>query len=181
VSPIREPSGKYTRTAIALHWLLGLALLAQISFGFLLDEIAPRNTPARAGVINLHKSCGMVLGVLIALRLVWRFRHAPPPWPASMLHNERRAAHWVHGLLYTCMLLMPLSGYVASNFSKYGVVFFGMHLEPWGFESRQVYAFFNTIHVSTAFVFTALIAGHVLAALKHAWVDRDGIFSRILP
>ena len=89
MSPTREPSGKYTRTAIALHWLLGLALLAQISFGFLLDEIAPRNTPARAGVINLHKSCGIVLGLLIALRLVWRFRHAPPPLAGQ--HAAQRA------------------------------------------------------------------------------------------
>jgi len=181
VSPTRAHSGKYTRTAIALHWLLGLALLGQICFGFLLDEIAPRGTPARTGVINLHKSCGMVLGVLIALRLVWRYRHAPPPWPANMLRNEQRAARWVHGLLYACMVLMPVSGYVASNFSKYGVVFFGTHLAPWGAELPKVYAVFNGIHVTTAFIFTALIAGHVGAALKHAWVDRDGLFSRILP
>ena len=65
----------YTRTAVVLHWAIGLALLAQIVFGFLLDDIAPRGTPARAGVINLHKSFGLVLLALIVVRLLWRWRH----------------------------------------------------------------------------------------------------------
>lgn len=172
---------RYTRTAIWMHWLIGLAILAQIVFGFLLDEIAPRNTPARTGVINLHKSFGMSLGVLIALRLLWRVWHRPPVWPKAMTATERLAAAIVHRTLYACMVLMPTSGYVASNFSKYGVKYFGFALEPWGPELPQVYAFFNSVHIATAYVFSALILGHVLAALKHALVDRDRIFSRMLP
>ena len=171
----------YTRTAIWLHWLLGLALLAQIAFGFSLDEIAPRGTPARSGVINLHKSCGMVLAIVIAVRLAWRLSHPPPDWPVSMGLGERLAAQLVHRLLYACMILMPLSGYVASNFSKFGVVFFGVHLPPWGPPLQDMYALFNGIHVGTAFIFTGLIVGHAVAALKHAWLDRDGVFSRMLP
>ena len=172
---------RYDRVAIALHWLIGLALLGQIGFGFMLDDIAPRGTPARAATINLHKSFGMVLGVLIVLRLLWRQRHKPPPWPAAVSANEQRAATLGHRTLYACMLVMPLSGYVASNFSKYGVKFFGAALKPWGPELPQVYNFFNAMHVATAFVFAALIVGHVAIALKHALVDRDGVFSRILP
>lgn len=61
-----------------MHWLVGLALISQIAFGFLLDDIAPRGTPARASVINLHKSIGVALAVLIAARLLWRLAHAPP-------------------------------------------------------------------------------------------------------
>jgi cytochrome b561 len=172
---------RYDRVAIALHWLIGLALLAQIGFGFLLDDIAPRGTPARAATINLHKSFGIVLGVLIALRLLWRQRHTPPAWPAVMSGSQQRAATLGHRALYVCMLLMPLSGYVASNFSKHGVKFFGATFKPWGPDLPQVYNAFNTLHVATAFVFTALIVGHVAIALKHALVDRDGVFSRILP
>ena len=63
-------STHYGRVAIALHWLIGLALLGQIGFGFMLDNIAPRGTPARAATINLHKSFGIVLGLLIVLRLL---------------------------------------------------------------------------------------------------------------
>ena len=46
---------RYTRTAIALHWLIALVILAQIPFGWYLDEI-PRGTPARGWYVNLHKS-----------------------------------------------------------------------------------------------------------------------------
>jgi len=171
---------RYTRTAVWLHWLLGIALLGQITFGFMLDEIAPRATPARSGVINLHKSFGIVLGLLIVARLCWRLTHAPPPWPTAMGAMERRAAQMVHVALYVCMVLMPLSAYVASNFSKFGITFFGMPWPPWGPPLPSVYAFFNGVHVTTAVVFSVLIAGHVLAALKHAWVDRDGVFARML-
>jgi len=179
-SPRVVPSTRYTRTAVWLHWLLGVALLGQIAFGFMLDEIAPRATPARSGVVNLHKSFGIVLGLLIAARLCWRISHAPPPWPATMGEIERRAARAVHAALYVCMVLMPLSGYIASNFSRFGITFFGVAWPPWGPPLPAVYAFFNGVHVTTAMVFTALIAGHVLAALKHAVLDRDGVFARIL-
>ena len=173
------PAARYGRVAIALHWLIGAALLAQITFGFLLDDIAPRGTPARAATINLHKSCGMVLALLIGVRLLWRLKHRPPPWPLALSAWQRSTAQWNHRLLYACMLMMPLSGYLGSNFSKYGVKFFGLALKPWGPVSPPVYAVFNGIHIVTAFLFCGLIAVHVAAALKHALVDRDAVFSRI--
>ena len=173
--------GRYDRVAAALHWLIGAALLAQIGFGFLFDEIAPRGTPARGTVINLHKSFGIVLGLLIVGRLLWRLRHRPPAWPATMPAWQRRAADLGHRALYACMLLMPLSGYVASNFSKHGVKFFGIALRPWGADLPAVYSAFNLLHIVTGFVFAALIAGHVAIALKHVFIDRDGMFARIWP
>ena len=171
----------YTRTAVVLHWAIGLALLAQIVFGFLLDDIAPRGTPARAGVINLHKSFGLVLLALIVVRLLWRWRHRPPAWPAAMSAWQRRAAMLGHRALYACMLVLPLSGYVASNFSKHGIRFFGIKLPAWGPDIPAIYDLFNGVHVVTALCFTALIVGHVVFALKHACVDHDGVFARIWP
>lgn len=179
--PETDEAQHYTRTAVLMHWLLGLALLAQIGFGFSLDAIAPRGTPARAATINLHKSFGIALFVLIVARVLWRWRHRPPAWPASMPAWQQGAAAWGHRALYACMLVMPLSGYIASNFSKHGVRFFGTPVPPWGPDLPQVYQLFNGLHVATAFIFTALIAGHVLAALKHAWIDHDGVFSRMWP
>jgi cytochrome b561 len=172
---------RYGRVASALHWLIGIALLGQVTFGFLLDEIAPRGTPARGSVINLHKSFGIVLGLLIVLRLLWRLKHRPPAWPADMPAWQRRAAHLGHAALYGCMLVLPLSGYIASNFSKHGVKFFGIALRPWGPDLPAVYNAFNLLHVVTGFVFAALIVGHIAAALKHALVDRDAVFARIWP
>jgi cytochrome b561 len=174
-------SSRYGRVAAWLHWAIGIALLAQIAFGFLLDEIAPRGTPARAGVINLHKSIGLVLGALIVARIAWRLAHAPPPWPGSMSARQQRAAALGHRALYACMLVMPLAGYIGSNFSKHGIRFFGIALAPWGPDWPAAYSFFTGVHVATAFIFSALIAGHVAMALKHGLIERDGVFARIVP
>lgn len=171
----------YDRIAVLLHWLIGLALLGEIVFGFLLDDIAPRNTPARTGVINLHKSIGIVLGLLVIARLAWRLAHAPPPLPRSLPRWEQQAAWFNHRLLYGLMLLVPLSGYVASNFSKYGVKFFGIVLAPWGPPSASAYAFFNTTHVLSSWLLSALVVLHIAAALKHGLIDHDGSFARIWP
>src|SRR5258706_5781615 len=114
---------RYTRTAVILHWLIALAVLGQIGFGWYLQQV-PRKTPERTIYVNYHKSTGMLIGLLILARVAWRLRHKPPPLPASMPLWGRRAAQSNHALLYACMLIMPLAGYAASNFSKFGVKFF---------------------------------------------------------
>ena len=172
---------RYDPVASWLHWGIGIALLGQLAFGFLLDEIAPRGTPARAAVINLHKSLGLVLGVLIVVRIGWRLAHRPPNWPGSMTARQQRAARWGHAALYACMLTLPIAGYVGSNFSRHGVRFFGAPLAPWGPDWPAAYSLLVGVHVGAAFVLVALIAGHVAMALKHAFFDRDGSFARIVP
>ncbi|MFO1339490.1 MAG: cytochrome b [Burkholderiaceae bacterium] len=172
---------RYDRVAMLLHWAIGLGLLAQMVFGFLLDDLAPRGTPARGAVINLHKSTGLVLLALVAVRLAWRLGHRPPAWPASMSRGAQRAATWGHRALYATMLGLPVAGYVASNFSQHGVKFFGVALAPWGPNLPAVYGFFNGLHVTLAWVLAVLVAGHVLVALRHALLQRDGVFQRMWP
>jgi len=180
MTAIMSAAMTYSRTAIALHWLLAILLLGQIVFGWYLEEV-PRGTPARTLYVNFHKSTGMILGLLILIRSYWRLTHRAPELPVSQPSWERAAAHLSHWALYACMLIMPLSGYIASNFSKWGVNFFNtVKLLPWGVESEVVYGVLNTTHVVTSYVFVALIAVHVLAALRHV-VLRDGIFNRMWP
>ena len=93
---------------------------------------------------------------------------------------QQRVAGISHLAMYACMLLMPLSGYVGSNFSKHGVKFFGQTLAPWGPDNQAVYDALNRVHVVTGWLFAVLIAGHVLAALQHARA-RDGVMRRIVP
>lgn len=169
---------RYNRTARVLHWLIALLLLGQFVFGWWLGDI-PRNTPARGYFVNFHKSTGMLLGLLILLRLGWRVMHAPPALPAVMAQWQRKLATASHHVMYLCMVLMPLSGYIASNFSRHGVKFFNaVTLPPWGPDDKQVYALFNQIHKTTAALLLALLVLHVAAAIWHG-LRRDGIFSRI--
>ncbi|MEO8312375.1 MAG: cytochrome b [Caldimonas sp.] len=178
---IGTSTARYDRTAAWLHWAIGALLLAEIAFGLLLDEIAPRGTPARAGVINLHKSIGIVIGLLVVVRIAWRLAHATPPWPATMSPRRQRAAHLGHLALYACMVVAPLAGYLGSNFSKHGVRFFGVVLAPWGPDWPAAYSLLVGVHDASTYLLLALTIGHVAMAMKHALVERDGIFARIAP
>lgn len=169
---------RYTRTAVALHWFIAVCLLAQIGFGWYLEEI-PRGTPARSWYVNLHKSTGLTLALAILFRLYWRLRHTPPPYPVSMPAWQRVAAPIGHWMLYACMIVMPSSGYIASNFSKWGVKYFNtISLPPWGIDDKNIYGFFQGVHVTTSYVLVSLIVVHIVAAISHV-VTRDGLFARM--
>jgi len=171
----------YTGTAIALHWLVALLLLGQYAFGLALDDI-PRGTPARGYYVNLHKSVGILIGLLILLRVAWRLRHKPPPPPAGMAPWQRRAAWFSHAALYACMLALPLSGYLASNFSRHGIKFFNtLRWAPWGPDDKALYAFFNGAHHLAALLLALLVGLHLLAVAKHTFVDRDRLLLRMWP
>ncbi len=174
----RDAGQHFTRTAIVLHWLIALLLTGQFAFGWLLDTI-PRNTPARGWWINQHKSVGLVIALLILVRIGWRLRHRPPPAP-PMPPWQRRAAGASHLALYVCMVLMPLSGYLASNFSKHGIKLFNtVRLAPWGADDKLLYAVFNQTHKVTAVLLAVLIGVHLLAVAKHMLVDRDRLLARM--
>lgn len=172
---------RYTATAITLHWLIAALLLGQFAFGLALDGI-PRGTPERGLYVNLHKSSGILIGLLILLRVGWRLTHKPPPLPATMPPWQRHAARWSHAILYLCMVALPLSGYLASNFSKYGIKFFNVvHLPPWGPDDRSLYLLFNQTHHLAALMLAAFVVLHVLAVLKHMLIDHDGLLLRMWP
>jgi cytochrome b561 len=177
---VQKKLEKYRPTAIWLHWMVSIALFTQIGLGLYMVEI-PKGTPDRAWFFNLHKSIGLTLALLILLRVVNRLRHSAPVLPATMRQWQQFAARWSHYLLYVCMILMPVSGYVGSSFSKYGVKFWGIALPNWGWEDKDIHETWVGIHEVVADVFIALIAVHVLAALKHLLVDKDGVFQRMLP
>ena len=172
---------RYTGTAIALHWLIAVVLLGQFAFGLALEDI-PRGTPERGYYVNLHKSFGILIGVLILLRLAWRLTHKPPPLPDTMAPWQRRAAWFSHAALYACMLALPLSGYLASNFSRHGIKFFNtVRWAPWGPDDKTLYAIFNGAHHLAALLLALLVTLHVLAVAKHMFIDRDRLLLRMWP
>jgi cytochrome b561 len=169
---------RYARSVRILHWLLAALLLLQLAFGWWVGEL-PRNTPERGYFINLHKSIGIVTGLLILLRIYWRLASTTPTLSISMARWQQRLATASHQLMYLCMLVLPLSGYIASNFSRFGVKFFNaITLAPWGPNDKGIYTFFNQLHSLSGWLLLALVALHVLAAIGHG-LRRDGIFFRI--
>jgi cytochrome b561 len=166
---------------MTLHWLVAIGVIAQIALGLWMIDIPKQPTGVRAYWFNLHKSIGMTLGVLIVMRLAWRFTHRPPPLPSTVPRWQVRAAGASHVLLYICMITMPLAGYLGSVFSGYPIKYFGVVVPGWGWKDEALKELFSTVHFVAAVAFISLIKLHVLAALKHLLYDRDGVFHRMLP
>ncbi|HVY06336.1 MAG TPA: cytochrome b [Burkholderiales bacterium] len=175
-----EGGAGYTRAAIVFHWIVAILVLTMIGLGFYMEGI-PKGNPDRAFYFNLHKSIGVTTALLVIARLWWRAKNPPPALPASMPAWETQASRISHALLYMCIIVMPLSGFAATQFTKYGVNYFGLFkIPPMGHENKVVYDLLQGIHGITATLLIALIVIHVLAAFKHLLIDRDRVFQRML-
>jgi cytochrome b561 len=173
-------AAKYPASAVTWHWILAALVFVLYGMGWYMVDL-PKGTPPVAYWYNLHKSLGIVAAIPIVCLLLWRLRSSTPPLPATMPDWEIKASHLNHTLFYICLVVLVLSGFIESNFTKWGIKFFGLHLPPFFSENEELYRLFNRVHVYTSYFFTALIAIHIAAALKHGFVDRDGVFHRMLP
>ena len=172
---------RYTKAAIIFHWVIAILTFTMIGLGLYMTGI-PKGTPDRAFYFNLHKSIGVTTAFLVIVRLWWRARNPPPLLPSSMRPWEIQASKVNHALLYMCLIVMPLSGFAATQFTKYGVNYFGLFkIPPMGSENKLAYDLLQGIHGVTAVLLIALVVIHVLAALKHLLIDRDRVFQRMLP
>src|SRR5688572_5952950 len=99
---------RYTRTAVTLHLLIALGVIAQLALGWWMIDIPQSPPGVRAYWFNIHKSIGLTLGVLILVRIGWRLTHRPPALPDTIPAWQRIAARTSHLLLYACMLAMPI-------------------------------------------------------------------------
>lgn len=169
----------YARTAVVLHWLIGVCVLAQITLGLWMISIPKTPIGVRAGWFNVHKSIGITLAALILVRVLWRLVHRAPPLPATMPKWERIAAKVNHFLLYACMIVMPVSGYLGSSFTKYPILYWGIKLPQWGWDAPGLKDLCSQVHLTTVIIFIALIVLHIAAAIKHWLVDRDGVAGRM--
>jgi cytochrome b561 len=170
----------YDRTSVWLHWAIGLAILGQFALGWWMLDVPKEPPGVRAWWYNVHKSIGITLGGFVVLRLLWRLLHPAPLLPGTVPRLQRLAATGTHWALYACMLIMPITGYLGSSFTRYPVKYFGQTLPHWGFEWPAGKALMSTVHFATACTLGTLIALHVAAALWHL-ARRDGLFSRMLP
>ena len=190
---------KYTNVAIVLHWLIGIAILFMFVLGWFMTEL-PKETPKttsfdifnlglitwgveeeqsqRSFYFNLHKSVGLSLLMLIVLRMYWRFTHRPPAFLNSMKLWEKRLAKATHHSLYLLMFLIPLSGIIMSAGSKYGIKWFGIKVIP-GFDNKAIRELFYEFHEIFGLLLLLILILHILGAVKHSIVDKDGTLRRM--
>lgn len=178
---VDQAGRRYTATAQALHWVTALLMFSVVPLAWVMVAL-PHSASSRSFYFMLHKSVGLTILALVAVRLAWRASHPAPPSPdtlASWEHWAGRVSHW---LLYLILLGMPVSGYVMSAAEGHAVSYFGLFTLPGLPHSREAASVGFWIHVVTGqWAVYALIVLHLLATAWHVAIRRDAVLGRMLP
>ena len=173
-------TARYTATAKALHWAMAILIFGLLALGFYMHDLPL--SPEKLKLYSWHKWAGVSAFLLVLVRLAWRAAHRPPPLPATMPAHLQFAAHAGHVLLYALMLAIPLSGWLMSSAKGFQTVWFGvLPIPDLLAKDKALGDLLQTVHMVLNLVFALAIAGHIGAALKHHFIDRDDILTRMLP
>ena len=171
---------RYTRTAIALHWLVALLIFIAFPLGLYMHGLVL--SPFKLKLVSYHKWIGVTVFLLTLARLAWRMKHVPPPLPDTIPLWQQRAAHSMHFLLYVLLMAIPLSGWLMSSAKGFTVVYLGLvPLPDLVGKDKALGDLLAEVHETLNFGLLALVCLHVAAALKHHFIDRDATLRRILP
>lgn len=190
-------------SAAVILFLIGLGL-------YMTGEAVAADVYVQFGLVQTHKAWGIVAFSLGVLRILWRVASPTPDLPDETGPAMRMLAHGGHVALYVLVIAMPVTGWLMASASplqdQYGIPTLltleyllgpetsapliawlgwenGVLLEvpdPFVPGSEELYKAFRAAHHYGAFALMALIAGHVLAALKHGLINRDGVLSRMV-
>jgi cytochrome b561 len=177
--PARNNAVRYGFMAQGLHWIIAALLVVQVALGKIADEL-PVGLDKLA-LMARHKSFGITILALAAIRLAWRLIDRPPP-PPPMPRWQYAASRLTHGAFYVLLFAMPVSGWLMSSASNYPVSWFGLfQLPDFVRPDEGLEHLLEDVHETLAKVLITLAILHVVAALKHQFIDRDGLLMRMLP
>jgi cytochrome b561 len=174
----RLPGDRYTRTAIQLHWLVAGLIACAFSVGWFMMPLPV--SPLRLELVNWHKWIGISVLLLAVLRILWRLRHSAPEL-LPMPRWQRQLAHGLHGMLYVLLFAMPISGWLSSNAAGYPVVYFGVvRLPTLVGKDKGLSQALHEVHHLIGWLLLLSFGLHLLAVVKHHFIDRDATLSRML-
>ena len=173
--------GAYAKPAIAMHWIVALLIFAAFGLGLYMTDI-PGFTPTKLKLFSYHKWIGITVLIFAVLRVLWRLTHPAPAHVPGMPKWQHAAAEAAHVGLYLLILAVPLSGYLLSVAAGVKVVYLGLWELPMPFDkSDALKDVFSMAHEWLNWTMAAIVVVHILAALKHHVVDRDGTLRRMVP
>jgi len=177
--PARNTAVRYGFVAQGLHWVIAGLLIVQVTLGKIADDL-PLGLDKLA-LTARHKSVGITILALAAIRLAWRLIDRPPA-PPPMPRWQFVASRLTHAAFYVLLFAMPLSGWLMSSASNYPVSWFGLvQLPDFVRPDEGLEHLLEEVHETLAKVLITLAILHVAAALKHQFIDRDGLLTRMLP
>lgn len=170
---------RYTGVAMFFHWLLALMIIVSFCVGLYMSDLPMSMT--RLKLYNWHKWAGVIILALSAARLLWRLGHRPPE-DAPGPRWQQQAAHATHLALYALFFAVPLAGWAYSSAAGFPIVLFGvLPLPDFVSPDKALAEMIKPWHANLAFALAGLVLLHVAAALKHQFIDRDGLIRRITP
>jgi len=176
----RNTELSYGLLTILAHWLVTVAVIGLFALGLWMTGLDYYD-PWYKQAPDIHRSIGVLLFLVLALRLLWRFVNPPPRPLPTQSAVERRLAGINHFLLYALMFAVIATGYLVSTADGRPVDVFGLFSVPAtlsGLENQEDIA--GDIHLALAIALISLAGLHALAAIKHHFVDRDATLLRML-
>ena len=173
---------RYTLVAIALHWLVAVAVAGGFALGLYMVDLP--FSPRKLSLYAYHKWIGVTVFALALARSAWRLTHPPPPLPSAVPHWQVAASRAVHFLLYACLVAGPLSGWLYSSATGVPTVPFGvpaLQLPDVVNKDRELALTLKFVHMTIVFTLAALVVVHVAAVVKHQLLDRTALLRRMLP
>jgi cytochrome b561 len=172
---------RYTKTAMLLHWLTALLIIAAFFLGLTMVSI-PGFSPTKLKYFSWHKWLGVTVLLVAVLRVLWRKANRPPPPLASIPAWQHTVAEGMHYLLYFLIFAVPVSGYFYTYAAGVPVVYLGLWQMPAVIApDPELKATLKTVHYILTMTMAAAVVAHALAALKHHFIDRDITLKRMLP
>lgn len=167
---------RYPATSRILHWAVAVLVLATWPLGFFIQFTKKE---VSLDFYMVHESFGFLVLWLMLLR-VGNKLIARPPHPEGPA-IERFAASAVHGLLYVFLIVMPISGFLATNAHGFPLVWFGL-VPIWSplDKAPDIAGTLSAVHAWSSLVLLLLFALHIGAVLLHHVIKRDNTLYRIL-
>ncbi|MEH6607527.1 MAG: cytochrome b [Pseudomonadales bacterium] len=176
----KEHTRSYGVVTQLLHWFIGALIIAEIVMALIAEDM-----PAGAELeqmVDLHKSLGITLLILIAIRVGWRYLEGSAPPYTGISKRSEKLARYGHRALYFLMVFMPLSGWLMSSTGGHQVIPFGLFEFPALLSPNDLlHDVLETSHAVASKLMILLIIIHVIASLRHQFVERVDVFSRVLP
>ena len=169
---------RYTGFAILLHWVMALLILVTWSIAIVVSDMPL--SPTRIAGYSWHKWLGVTVFFLVVVRLLWRSTHPAPELNLRMPAWQERVMKLTHVALYLLMVAIPVVGWLMSSAKGYTVNYFGLFELPDLVEKDKALGHtLKEVHEWLANSLMALVGLHILAALKHQLIDKDGLLSRM--
>ena len=143
-------------------------------------KLLPNTYPILPNMYALHKSIGITLLLLLLLRLTCRYLSVIPTYPKNFSNYLAIISKAIHTSLYIVSITMATSGYIMSSASGKGIQILSLNVPLLIDINKNTAIIAKQCHNICTYMLSGIIILHILAALKHKFIDKDNVFNRII-